>query len=231
MPSENRCCTAATPCLVRGRGAIPEPARTLSRVFASEGASHVSLQPKAAFDCVARGSSMPATPAPTASATPCPPGSPQTSSRDGQQRRAHNSTHSATTRSDWSAPRGRPEHSDTQRRQDQLRRRSRDRRCVRHPLLRRQHRELGRRLGNAGFEAVTRKKRLYRIRRALLIGREHLTDRQRQRLEKYLPVGDPRGRSKLTGDPPAGPLDPVTRWRGTIFSWGRDGSDRPRRVV
>lgn len=32
---------------------------------------------------------------------------------------------------------------------------------------------------------------LYKIRRTLLTGEEHLTDRQRQRLEKYLPVGDP----------------------------------------
>ncbi len=34
---------------------------------------------------------------------------------------------------------------------------------------------------------------LYRIRRTLLTGTEHLTDRQRQRLAKYLPVGDPHG--------------------------------------
>jgi transposase len=32
---------------------------------------------------------------------------------------------------------------------------------------------------------------LYKIRRTLLTGEEHLTDRQRQRLETYLPVGDP----------------------------------------
>jgi transposase len=32
---------------------------------------------------------------------------------------------------------------------------------------------------------------LYKIRRTLLTGREHLTDRQRQRLATYLPVGDP----------------------------------------
>jgi transposase len=32
---------------------------------------------------------------------------------------------------------------------------------------------------------------LYKIRRTLLTGEEHLTDRQRARLEKYLPAGDP----------------------------------------
>lgn len=32
---------------------------------------------------------------------------------------------------------------------------------------------------------------LYKIRRTLLTGEEHLTDRQRQRLARYLPVGDP----------------------------------------
>ena len=38
---------------------------------------------------------------------------------------------------------------------------------------------------------------LYRIRRTLLTGEEHLTDRQRARLEKYLPVGDPNGEVEL----------------------------------
>jgi transposase len=34
---------------------------------------------------------------------------------------------------------------------------------------------------------------LYKVRRTLLTGDEHLTDRQRERLDKYLPVGDPSG--------------------------------------
>jgi transposase len=38
---------------------------------------------------------------------------------------------------------------------------------------------------------------LYRIRRTLLTGTEHLTDRQRQRLDRYLPVGDPHGEVEL----------------------------------
>ena len=38
---------------------------------------------------------------------------------------------------------------------------------------------------------------LYRIRRTLLTGVEHLTDRQHQRLQKYLPVGDPDGEVEL----------------------------------
>jgi transposase len=38
---------------------------------------------------------------------------------------------------------------------------------------------------------------LYRIRRTLLTGEEHLTDRQHQRLDKYLPVGDPHGEVEL----------------------------------
>jgi len=38
---------------------------------------------------------------------------------------------------------------------------------------------------------------LYRIRRTLLTGVEHLTDRQRQRLENYLPIGDPDGEVEL----------------------------------
>src|SRR3954452_2268251 len=38
---------------------------------------------------------------------------------------------------------------------------------------------------------------LYRIRRTLLTGTEHLTDRQRQRLERYLPLGDPDGEVEL----------------------------------
>lgn len=38
---------------------------------------------------------------------------------------------------------------------------------------------------------------LYRIRRTLLTGEEHLTDRQRARLEKYLTVGDPHGEVEL----------------------------------
>ena len=38
---------------------------------------------------------------------------------------------------------------------------------------------------------------LYRIRRTLLTGVEHLTDRQRQRLERCLPVGDPDGEVEL----------------------------------
>src|SRR4051794_11928000 len=40
---------------------------------------------------------------------------------------------------------------------------------------------------------------LYRIRRTLLTGAEHLTDRQRQRLDRYLPVGDPHGESNSPG--------------------------------
>ncbi len=39
---------------------------------------------------------------------------------------------------------------------------------------------------------------LYRIRRTLLTGVEHLTDRQRERLDKYLPVGDPDGEVELS---------------------------------
>ena len=39
---------------------------------------------------------------------------------------------------------------------------------------------------------------LYKIRRTLLTGTEHLTDRQRQRLEKYLPVGDPDAEVEVT---------------------------------
>ncbi len=39
---------------------------------------------------------------------------------------------------------------------------------------------------------------LYRIRRTLLTGREHLTERQRARLDKHLPVGDPTGEVQLT---------------------------------
>jgi transposase len=38
---------------------------------------------------------------------------------------------------------------------------------------------------------------LYRIRRTLLTGTEHLTDRQRQQLDRYLPVGDPHGEVEL----------------------------------
>ncbi len=38
---------------------------------------------------------------------------------------------------------------------------------------------------------------LYRIRRTLLTGVEHLTDRQRERLDKYLPDGDPDGEVEL----------------------------------
>ena len=38
---------------------------------------------------------------------------------------------------------------------------------------------------------------LYRIRRTLLTGEEHLTERQRARLEKYLPLGDPKGEVEL----------------------------------
>ena len=38
---------------------------------------------------------------------------------------------------------------------------------------------------------------LYRIRRTLLTGSEHLTDRQRERLNKWLPVGDPDGEVEL----------------------------------
>ena len=39
---------------------------------------------------------------------------------------------------------------------------------------------------------------LYRIRRTLLTGREHLTERQHARLDKHLPVGDPTGEVELT---------------------------------
>jgi transposase len=38
---------------------------------------------------------------------------------------------------------------------------------------------------------------LYRIRRTLLTGEEHLTDRQRARLTKWLPLGDPNGEVEL----------------------------------
>jgi transposase len=38
---------------------------------------------------------------------------------------------------------------------------------------------------------------LYRIRRTLLTGEEHLTDKQRQRLARWLPVGDPNGEVEL----------------------------------
>lgn len=38
---------------------------------------------------------------------------------------------------------------------------------------------------------------LYRVRRTLLTGEEHLTERQRARLTKYLPVGDPKGEVEL----------------------------------
>ncbi len=39
---------------------------------------------------------------------------------------------------------------------------------------------------------------LYRIRRTLLTGREHLTDKQRARLDKHLPAGDPDGEVELS---------------------------------
>lgn len=38
---------------------------------------------------------------------------------------------------------------------------------------------------------------LYKIRRTLLTGEEHLTDRQRQRLTRWLPAGDPNGEVEL----------------------------------
>jgi len=38
---------------------------------------------------------------------------------------------------------------------------------------------------------------LYRVRRTLMTGAEHLTDQQHKRLEKYLPVGDPNGEVDL----------------------------------
>ncbi len=38
---------------------------------------------------------------------------------------------------------------------------------------------------------------LYRVRRTLMTGVEHLTDKQRQRLEKFLPAGDPDGEVHL----------------------------------
>jgi transposase len=38
---------------------------------------------------------------------------------------------------------------------------------------------------------------LYRVRRRLMTGAEHLTDKQHKRLEKYLPVGDPNGEVDL----------------------------------
>jgi transposase len=38
---------------------------------------------------------------------------------------------------------------------------------------------------------------LYRIRRTLLTATEHLTDRQRARLDRYLPLGDPTGEVEL----------------------------------
>jgi len=43
----------------------------------------------------------------------------------------------------------------------------------------------------------TRTNPLYRIRRTLLTGREHLTDRQRARLATYLPTGDPNAEVEL----------------------------------
>jgi transposase len=39
---------------------------------------------------------------------------------------------------------------------------------------------------------------LYKVRRTLLTEVEHLTDRQRDRLNKYLPVGDPNGEVEVT---------------------------------
>ena len=39
---------------------------------------------------------------------------------------------------------------------------------------------------------------LYKVRRTLLTGVEHLTERQRARLDKYLPVGDPSGEVEVT---------------------------------
>lgn len=39
---------------------------------------------------------------------------------------------------------------------------------------------------------------LYKVRRTLLTGAEHLTERQHQRLQKYLPAGDPNGEVELT---------------------------------
>jgi transposase len=38
---------------------------------------------------------------------------------------------------------------------------------------------------------------LYRVRRTLMTGADHLTDQQHKRLEKYLPVGDPNGEVDL----------------------------------
>jgi transposase len=40
---------------------------------------------------------------------------------------------------------------------------------------------------------------LYKVRRTLLTGDEHLTDRQRERLDKYLPIGDPMARLRSPG--------------------------------
>ncbi len=45
--------------------------------------------------------------------------------------------------------------------------------------------------------AVTRTTRSTRIRRTLLTCVEHLTDKQRQRLDRWLPVGDPHGEVEL----------------------------------
>jgi Transposase len=39
---------------------------------------------------------------------------------------------------------------------------------------------------------------LYKVRRTLLTGDEHLTDRQRERLDKYLPIDDPNGEVEVT---------------------------------
>ncbi len=39
---------------------------------------------------------------------------------------------------------------------------------------------------------------LYKVRRTLLSGDEHLTDRQRERLDKYPPIGDPDGEVEVT---------------------------------
>lgn len=39
---------------------------------------------------------------------------------------------------------------------------------------------------------------LYKVRRTLLTGDEHLTDRQRERLDRYLPIGDPNGEVEVT---------------------------------
>jgi Transposase len=70
---------------------------------------------------------------------------------------------------------------------------------------------------------------LYQVRRTLLTGVEHLTDRQRARLDKWLPLGNPNGEVEVTWhvyqQAPAiytvtSPLTPTR--------WGKARRSRPR---